>query len=250
MRMRILRLVAVLLLLAGPAVQAGQPWDKQLNRPRNENRVVRFGIGVSLNVMDFRVLNTGTTAYDASIKDSTRYVADVQRLHPGFNVNAIMRIRFTDNLHLRFLPGISFGQRDLVFYRDNELESNQSLAETSKIETSYIEMPILLCYSAKRIDNARPYFIAGLNPKLDMAAFKKLKVENNQLMRLKKFDIAYEVGFGFEFYFTYFKMAPEIKWSGGFLNALASGYAEGADGYYNAIKSLTSQAFIVSLIFE
>lgn len=248
--MRILEMLAGLVLLTVSSVQAGQPWDKQLNRPRNENRVVRFGIGVSLNVMDFRVLNTGAKAYDARIKDSTRYVADVQSLYPGFNVNALMRIRFTENLHLRFLPGIAFGQRDLVFYRNNAGESNQTLAETTKIETSYIEMPILLCYSAKRIDNARPYLIVGINPKLDMAAFKKLKVENNQLMRLNKFDIAYEVGFGYEFYFTYFKMAPEIKWSGGFLNALAPGHAEGAEGYYRSIKSLTSQVFVFSLIFE
>ena len=83
-----------------------------------------------------------------------------------------------------------------------------------------------------------------------MAAFKKLKLENKQYLRLQKFDLAYEIGFGIEFYFYYFKMAPELKWSGGFLNTLAPETAEEKESYHSAIKSLTSQIVMFSLIFE
>lgn len=235
------------LLLSAPAYgQVGR--STVLHRPRNEDRLIRFGIGISLNIMDFRVLNTGNMVYDDK-GTMHQYYATTNGLHPGFNVNALMRVRFTDNMHLRFMPGICFGNRDVTYY--GELPSNQG-QEVIKIqfESSYIEMPILYFISAHRHNNARPYIVAGINPRLDLSAFKQLKIEHNQLLRLQKFDLAYEIGFGYEFYFPYFKMAPEIKWSGGFLNALANEYAEGAEGYRGAVKSLTSQVFVFSLIFE
>lgn len=221
-----------------------------LNRPRNEGRPIRFGIAVGLNVMDFRVLSSGHINELQPFRDTLRYYVSNTRIHPGFNVNALMRLRITDDMHIRFLPGICFGQRDLYFYR---VQHGGRMGEEDivmPIESSYIEMPILFAYSARRTNNARPYVVAGLNVRADMGAFKKLKIENNQLLRLEKFDLAYEVGFGYELYFRYFKMAPELKWSGGVLNALSPDAAEGAEWYRDAIKSLRSNVVVFSLIFE
>lgn len=244
-------LSAILAVMGGFApLQAQHSWFKQLNRPRNEERALRFGIGIGINTMDFRVTNTGAQNAIGANGEEGAYFVNVDGLHPGFNVNALMRLRFTDNLHLRFLPGISFGQRDLSFYKDVPGEERKTLDVKMRMESAYIEMPILLCYQALRNSNIRPYAVVGVNPRGDMAAFKKLKIEHGQLLRLNKFELAYEVGFGVEFYFTYFKMAPEIKWTAGVLNSLSSSYAEGADAYHAAIKRLTSQMFTFSLIFE
>ncbi len=250
MRSRIL--CAIVLLGCMLVAESGfaQPLDRVvMNRPRNESRPVRFGISVGLNVMDFRVLNSGKVTTLDNGKEASYFVT-TNKIYPGFNVNALMRLRFTDNMHLRVLPGICFGQRDLVFYENHAPGEIGSEATVMKLESSYIEMPILFCYQAQHLNNARPYIVAGLNVRTDMAAYKKLKIENNQLVRLQKFDLAYEVGFGFEFYFPLFKMAPQLKWSGGFLNTLADSYAEGAEGYHAAMKSVVSQMVVFSLIFE
>ncbi len=238
----------VLGILASGGVSAQVDNGIVLNRPRDEDRAVRFGISVGLNTMDFRALSTGETYKDAD-GNPYRYYAATRGLHPGFNVNALVRFRFNDNIHLRLLPGINFGHRDLyLYYADGPQRGEEAVK--LQFESSYIEMPVLLFFSANRHNNARPYVVVGVNPRSDMSAFKKLKIEHNQLLRLQKFDVAYEVGFGYEFYFQYFKMAPEIKWSGGFLNTLSRDHAEGAEAYRGAIKSLTSQIFVFSLIFE
>lgn len=236
----------MLMLTQGAWAQVGN--QIVLNNPRNEDRPVRFGISVGMNLMDFRVLNTGDTHVDEN-GTIHKYYANTDRIHPGFSVNALVRFRFHDNIHLRMLPGINFGHRDVMFYYD-EGEHRGEEAIKLQFESSYIEMPVLFFFSANRHNNARPYVVVGANPRVDMAAFKKLKIEHNQLLRLQKFDVAYEIGFGYEFYFQYFKMAPEIKWSGGFLNVLSRDYAEGAEEYRGALKSLTSQVFVFSLIFE
>lgn len=221
-----------------------------LNRPRNEERFLRFGIGIGLNVMDFRVLNSGVLVQPPRYDDSTRFWGSVDKVHPGFNVNALVRFRINNDMHIRLLPGICFGQRDLTFYNVGRKGMYGAEDIRMPIESSYIEMPLLFVYAVSRHSNVRPYVCGGINFRSDMAAFKKLKIENNQFIRLKKFDMAYELGFGFELYFPYFKMAPEVKWSGGFQNVLAPDTAEGKEHYYTAIKSLTSQVVVFSLIFE
>lgn len=242
--------MALLFLLVNRGSTYAQASKTVLNRPRNEERFIRFGIGIGLNVMDFRLLNSGALSKPVLYDDSTRFFGTVNRLHPGFNVNALMRFRINNDMHVRILPGICFGQRDLTFYNIGKNGDREWEDIKMPIESSYIEMPILFCYSVPRHSNVRPYVCAGVNVKADMAAFKKLKLENKQYLRLQKFDLAYEIGFGIEFYFYYFKMAPELKWSGGFLNTLAPETAEGKEYYHSAIKSLTSQIVMFSLIFE
>ncbi len=221
-----------------------------LNRPRNEERFLRFGIGIGLNVMDFRIKNSGLLVQPPNFADSTRFWGSVDQVHPGFNVNALVRFRINNEMHVRVLPGICFGQRDVTFYNVGRKGMQASEDIRMQIESSYIEMPILFVYAVPRHSNVRPYACAGINFRADMAAFKKLKIENNQFIRLNKFDMAYEIGLGVELYFPYFKMAPEIKWSGGFQNALAPDFAEGKEYYHTAIKDLTSQIVVFSLIFE
>ncbi len=249
--MRISRYVLLALVLALGSQAFGQIDRVVMNRPRNENRPVRFGISVGMNVMDFRVTNTGSISTVNEQGDSARYFVTTDKIYPGFTINALIRFRITEDFHFRMLPGICFGQRDLVFYDALEGSPTQGGRNTTmKLETAYIDMPMLFVYQAIRFDNARPYILAGLNVRTDLAAYKKLKIEKGQLLRLQKFDLAYEVGFGFEFYFPLFKFAPEIKWSGGVLNAISDSYAEGAGHYRNAIKSLRTQAVMLSFIFE
>lgn len=233
------------------AQRVKKPWGEQLFRPRNENRAVRFGIALSLNVLDFRITNTAAPAAVGENGEEGWYFATVDGLTPGFNVNALIRFRFSDDFHLRLLPGICFGQRDVSFYRVLPgSEQNRSLALRTQLETAYIEMPILLCYLARRNSNVRPYAVVGVSPRIDAAAFRKLKVENKQYLQLNRYDFAYEIGLGCEFYFPYFKMAPELKWSASVLPGLSKTVAEGGEAYRAAIKGLTGQGFIFSLIFE
>ena len=228
-----------------------QPWGQQLFRPRNEERPVRFGIALGLNVLDFRITNTAAPAAVGEAGEEGWYFATVDGLMPGFNVNALIRFRFTEDFHLRMMPGICFGQRTISFYRVLPgSDQDGSLALKTQLETAYIEMPILLCYQALRDSNVRPYAVLGVSPRIDAAAFKKLKVESKQYLQLRRYDLAYEIGLGCEFYFPYFKMAPEIKWSASVLPGLSNTVAEGGEAYRAAIKGLTGQGFIFSLVFE
>lgn len=218
----------------------------RLNEPDYDlGKRLRFGFSLGFNVMDFQIKNGRGIEVSPDLKDTTQFFADVSHAQPGFNVNAIADFRLTENFHLRFLPGYSFGQRDLnFFYPDNKLVSKM------KIESSFIELPLSIKYSADRNSNVRPYLLAGTNVRMDLAAYKKLNIKEGVLLRLNKLDTYYEVGFGTDFFLEYFKFSIEIKYSIGLFNVLSHDYADGAENYVQAIDAIHSRIFHVSFHFE
>lgn len=217
-----------------------------LNEPDYElSKRLRFGFSIGFNVMDFQVKNGRGIEVSPDLQDTTQFFADVSHPQPGFNVNAVADFRLTENLHLRFLPGYAFGQRNLnFFYPDNKL------VKQMKIESSFIELPLSIKYSADRHSNFRPYLIAGTNVRMDLAAYKKLNIKEGVLLRLNKFDTYYEFGFGTDFFLEYFKFSIEIKYSVGLFNVLSHDYADGAENYVQAIDGIHSRIFHISFHFE
>ena len=143
--------------------------------------------------------------------------ADETMVEPGFQVSIVSDLRLGENLNLRFLPGISFGQRRLSFYK------NDTILDTEmKIESSYLDFPLLLKYRAKRLNNIRPYLVGGLNYRYDMAAKKGFDEATNVYVRLKPSDLYFEFGFGFDYYLTYFKFSTELKAGIGMFNVLVN----------------------------
>jgi len=197
-----------------------------LNDPEYDvGKRLRFGFSIGINTMDFTTKNSG--------KDSI--FADVSHLIPGFNVNAVVDYRLSEYFHLRFLPGYAFGQRNMNFFSKKDT--------MIQVESSFIDLPVSIKYSAERVTNARPYLLFGGNYRIDLATSKK---SNDQIFRLAKGDIYYEIGFGYDFFMQYFKFSVELKYSVGVLNVLSKGTGK----YVQAIDKLNSQLFIVAFHFE
>ena len=241
------KLKKIFIILIGIAIALSLPLQMNaqckpptlLNDPNyDQEKWLRFGFSLSLHVMDFQSLSNPIQG------ETEKYFVDVSHLIPGFNVNVVSDLAFTPTWHLRFLPGLAFGQRNLIFYRPNG-----TIAHTMKMESSFIELPLTLKYSAVRVSNVRPYLVAGGNFRIDMAAYKKLNIEEGIFIKLVKGDAYYEYGFGMDFYLEYFKFSTEIKMSSGFRNVLGKVDEQG-EVYANAIDRLKSQMVIISFLFE
>ncbi len=206
---------------------------------------LRFGFSLGLNFMDFRVKSNPV---DAGNADSL--FVYVRTIYPGFNVNVVSDFRIFPTLHIRFLPGLAFGHRELVFLEPSGYEYSKE-GRVEKIPSSYIELPLSIKYSAQRKSNTRPYLLAGANFRADMDAFKSLKPDEEIYLRLRKGDFYYELGFGLDFFLTYFKFSTEVKLSSGIFNAMAEAARDDeAEIRFNAIKHLRSQLLTVSFHFE
>jgi len=231
---------------------------KPQNDPGYEYKAVHFGFTIGLNFMDF---GFNRRAFNDPINGKDYLYADVASLAPGFHVQAISDFRLGEYLSLRAMPGVSFGSRQLTYFN----ESNQVNNETDQweIESTYIEMPVLLKYKSKRLNNYMPYLITGANFRFDMAAQIGLNQEgdNQPYIDIRPFDIAYEIGFGVDCFLPYFKFGTEFKLSLGLRDLLLPNpyyfvNEEGVDPevrtkpYTESISKLTSNLFMISFHFE
>jgi len=228
-------LLCLLFLSAGASAQKKKP----MNRSWYDEKPVHFGFSIGFNTMDFRV----TPDQDYYAADSL--YPEVAFLSPGINIQIVIDYHPADYWDIRFLPGVSFGQRKLNYYTSTVVYD-----ENQVIESSFLEFPLLLKYKGSRLNNVRPYLVGGLNFRHDLAGRKEYDDDKDIYLRLKRSDLYYEFGAGIDFYLPYFKLAVEIKMSNGLRDVLVREPAPGYPQYVNAIDRLKSQMWVLAFHFE
>jgi hypothetical protein len=215
----------------------------QKQKPKNESwydeKIIHFGFSLGFNAMDFKI--TPSQQY----LDSTSLYPEVSKLNPGINIQIVTDLRPAKYLDIRFLPGVSFGQRNIRYYKDQVLYNDQQ-----RLESSFLEFPFLLKLKGDRLNNVRPYVIGGFNYRYDLAAKKDFDEEKPVYIRIKKPDLYYELGGGLDFYLPYFKLSVELKMSTGLTDVLVREVNPKHPEYVNAIEKMKSQIWVLSFHFE
>ena len=230
--------IIILLLLTG-GINAYAQRQKPKNSSTYDDKILHFGFSIGFNALDF---NTS--------KSQEYYAVDslypeVSFLQPGINIQVIIDYKPLKYFDIRFLPGVSFGQRNMIYYKDQELYDDRQ-----KLESSFLEFPLLVKTKGDRLNNFRPYLVAGLNFRYDLAGRKEYDDEEPVYLRLKRPDLYYEAGAGLDIYLPYFKLAVELKMSTGLSDVLVHEPAPGYAQYANAIEALHSRIWVLAFHFE
>ena len=218
-----------------------------------DDKLIHFGFSLGINTLDFAVENY------KSIYDNPDFIlrngmnperydikSDVAEIVPGFTVGIVSSLRLSRDFDLRFLPGLSFGERRLTYNIDvRDLYSEQSGTYYS-IKSTFLDFPLLIKYKARRINNDRPYVIFGTAYRQDIS-----RTGEEDLVGLKSGGFYAEVGAGWDHYFAFFRFSVEAKVSLGLNNQLGSPPVDTQRQYYSqSIKSLKSNIFTLSFHFE
>jgi hypothetical protein len=202
------------------------------------DETLNFGFTIGINRTNFII----HPAQHFERFDSLKWVRSEPKL--GFNLGIIGEVRLQKYITLRFIPNLSFAERNLQYY----FEGHDTIIRTKKIESTFINFPLDLKLRSKRVGNFGAYIVAGGGYSLDLAS--KRKVQNTSgtdaIVKLKRDDISYEFGAGAEFYLEYFKFAIEGKLSIGTKNLLVKDNTVFSD----SIDKLNSKIFLISITFE
>jgi len=213
--------------------------EKPFNLPKLDAQIVHFGYSLGLNTMDFVIRPSDrflTQAID------TIYGVEVGRF-VGFNINIISNFRIANYVDFRFTPGLVFGQRNLHY---KHIYKGEIRRHTMMIESTFVDLPIQFKYKAARISNWRPFLTAGASARIDMASQKKIKPEEYPKIRLRRFDVYYEIGTGVDFFLEYFMFGIELKASWGILNDVVYDGSQ----YASYFKRLNSRMLLICFNFE
>lgn len=212
---------------------------KVYNLPNYDKQKIHFGFILGLNWLDFTV----NSVRDFRALDTLMSVESSRA--PGFTLGIVSNLHLGNMLDLRFLPSLSFGERSLDYTIDNPAKESIIFRE-KRVESTFLEFPLLLKYKSLRVNNGRAYLIGGFKYVIDLASQDKIDDNNENLLKLKRNDINYELGFGIDFYLPYFKFSPEIKVAYGLNNLLVRDNSI----YTNSLESIRSKGIFLSFTFE
>lgn len=166
-----------------------------INKENFDKQRVHWGYYLGMNSIDFKF-------------DYKEVTQDIEvNSGMGFNVGLIGNLRLNEYLDLRFEPGLVIAQRDLTF--PNIEDPVDRLRE---VRSTYIHLPLLMKFSSKRTGNIKPYVLGGLSTSLNLGSNQDIQEDNeNNRFRMTKWSNFYEVGFGIDIYFEYFKFSPSIR---------------------------------------
>ncbi len=143
--------------------------------------------------------------------DSIRVVNGLDK--PGLNVNIITNLKIGQYFDFRFIPGFAFSERRFEF-----LNASGSFEE-KKIESVFLEIPLLLRFKSDPYKDKRLFIVGGIKYSYDVSSNSSLRQEQAaKLIQIAPHDFQFEIGAGVQFFFPFFIFSPEIKFSQGIGN--------------------------------
>lgn len=214
---------------------------KVMRLEQADHKLIHFGFTLGMHTQEFAV--TPSLIPD---ENGVTWHGDVGNVIPGFTVGIISDLRLSNYFNLRFVPTLNFGDREITY---SGMQNGVKIDEyKTNVLSSLISFPFYIKYRAKRVNNYRPYLIAGGGGMTDLSRKKDLPI------LLKTLDYFIEFGVGCDFYLEYFKLAPEFKFCLGFNDMLERERPQIANiedlRYTDAISKLTSRLFVLTFNFE
>lgn len=252
--MRLRFLYIIVLVFIGLFAQAQRLLVR--NMTTFDDKLIHFGFTLGLNTTDFNITHynllidnpkfLAETVNGIALTGNEKIRADIQSLTPGFTVGIVTNLRLSESLDLRFLPGMSFGERKLVYNIPIQDVNDVSNKDFFSIKSTFLDFPLLIKYKSRRMNNERPYILGGMAYRIDIS-----KTGQEDLVRLIPYNSYLEVGMGWDTYLQFFRLSTELKFSFGLENLIDDGPKNTQPQVYtNAISKITSNMFTLSFHFE
>jgi hypothetical protein len=218
------------------------------NYQRHDQKDYHFGFSLGFNKLNFSlkpISNLHNVEFAGNlIAEFDTLKSVLPEAEYGFNIGIVSNLRLADQWDLRFIPTLTFGDRNIVY---RGVKNGSPITRTQQLESTFVDFPLHLKYKSVRMSNTRVYVIGGLKYSHDLASNEdKEDFEDEILVRIGKNDFFYEMGAGFEYYFEFFKFSTEVKASFGVRDMLSRENSM----FANSIDRLNSKIIMVSFLFE
>lgn len=171
------------------------------------------------------------------------WFAEIPAYTPGFSVGIIGDMFLNPYMNLRFLPSLHFGDKQFVFR-----SHPGGLEYLTTVRSNYLSFPLEAKYSSMRVNNYRPYVTGGAYWALDLGRKK------GEPLLLRGADWGLTLGVGCDFYFSFFKLCPELKFYFGLRDLIEKDRRDLAQPdlgvYREALSRGSSRMIVLTFNFE
>lgn len=226
------------LLLCGQMIIAQ---EKIQNLPSHDQKPYYFGIVLGYNSSHYNITHhPNFLAYDTIMTVNS---LNAGRVHLG--IQATWQVN--ERIDVRFYPlNLIFSEKKFKYTQTIPNPGDNQLEYTKKVESIVMSFPLQVRLKSDRINNFRVYSLAGFKYDFDLASNAGAR-NAEEIVKVKKGDFGIEAGVGFQFFFKYFILSPEIKISQGLSNVHVR---DESLKYSNVIDQMKSRMILFSLHFE
>lgn len=157
---------------------------------------------------------------------------------PGFGLGFIASYLISKHLEVRVMPSAAFYTRSIDYRFAKGTENSQ------EIESTFLEVPVLVKFRSNRRGNVRMYMVGGVKPSVEIGSNKKERAQDRLLT--DNVDLAVEYGFGFDLFYSFVKVSPELRFSHGLRNMLVKDNSP----YSRSLDRLATHSVSLYLFFE
>ncbi len=202
-------IIVVLFLVSSLSVQAQHI---ELNRPDHDEWPYYFGLSLAYN----RTYLHPDGRDIKFVNDDSVWLAE-PGAGGGIGLGLLGTLRLHQNFEARFNPQLIIGGARKFSYRLGKPTLGEPELVVKTLPSTIVSFPLQLKFKSERIDNFRFYAMGGIKADIDLASNSKAR-NAEDLIKLRKGDFGYEAGLGFNFYFKFVTVSPEIKISHGLTN--------------------------------
>jgi len=215
--------------------------DRTRNLDGHDDKPYYFGIVLGYNTSHYNV-----THHPYFLQQDT--VLSVNSLNSGrVHLGIMANWQVSRRFDIRFYPlHLIFSEKKFLYTQTVPNPGDSRLEYEKKVESIVMSFPLQVRLKSDRINNFRVYTLAGMKYDFDLASNAGAR-NAEEILKVKKSDFGIEAGIGFQFFFKYFILAPEIKISQGLGDVHAR---DAALKYSSTVDQLKSRMILFSLHFE
>ncbi len=186
-----------------------QPGRGNYNFMNKQGKPYYFGLTLAFHSSDYNIFRS------KNFNQQEQILSVESVTGPGYNVNVVSNLKIGRYFDFRLLPGFSFTERN-ISYKDLNAPSQLS---NIKIESVFTEVPFHVRFKSEPYNDMRLYVLGGIKYSFDIAS-KARRTEQDRILKISPTDFSVEAGFGMQFFFPYFILSPELKFTQGINNIL------------------------------
>lgn len=195
----------------------------------------RFGYALMGNTAKMKF----TTSDQYLMQDTVMGINSV--FFPGFGIGGVVSMRLLEHWDIRTMLNVTFAQRNIQY------DFKRGESRMLEIESTYMEIPVMLKFKSKRHNNIRLYTVGGITYRHDFVSeIDKDRSETNPVVAFYPNTFSYDIGVGMDFYFEFFRFSPEVK----ICNAIGNQMVRDSYIYTQNLQRISPKLVVFSLIFQ
>lgn len=208
----------------------------EMNNPNYDDRFLSYGFLIGLHSTTYQLKYSDQFAS----RDLDSLYSISPSWSPGFSLGFIVNMNVSEFLDIRLLPKVAFYEHRIEYQR-LDLPVIEEL-----VETTVVELPLMLKYKSERRGNFRMYMVGGIKPGFEASGKNDVDEVSKENLDIKAFNLSLDVGFGIDMYYPLFKFSPEIRFSKGITNMLGADKNELSAG----IDRLNTNTITLYFLFQ